>query len=59
MKEIHTLIACLENISDDRIVEAVSYAIRTEAVTDGILRVAFVGIGAYVICKIIKALFVY
>lgn len=57
MKDLYSLICVLEKISDDKVVEAVSCAIKIEAVIDGVLKVLFAGTVFYIACKIVKAVF--
>ena len=55
MKDLHTLVTVLEKVSDDKMIEAVSCAIKTEAIVDGVLMVLFVGTLLYAACKIVNA----
>ena len=57
MKDFHTLITVIENLSDDKIVEAVSCAVKTEAIIDGVLRILFAGTLSYIIYKTLKAMY--
>lgn len=57
MKKIPTLIAALENVSDDRVIEAVSFAIRIDILTHSVLGVVIVGTLLYFAYKVIKRVY--
>ncbi len=55
MKNLHLLVGALENISDDRIINAATCAIKAGTIGECVTGILFVCGLFYVLCKVITA----
>lgn len=55
MKNLHLLVTALEKVSDDRIIEAASYAIKAGTIGECVAGILFVIGLFYLLCKVVNA----